>query len=148
MCIHSLSSSFPVNISATVSRSVPSDPAVQCLYQQHHSPSRQVRAGVLQGSIISPALFNHFVLDCPILDVDLTSYADDFTLLASAPSIVEAEVRANQLCSILVRWADGKQLAIAKKSIAKKSLAIAEIQRDPVHFRYPRVPTPPSSANR
>ena len=42
----------------------------------------------------------------------MTSYADDFTLLSSAPSIVEAEARANQLCAILVRWADGKQLAI------------------------------------
>ena len=40
-------------------------------------------------------------------------YADYFTLLASAPSIVEADARANQLCTTLVRWADGKQLAIA-----------------------------------
>ena len=32
---------------------------------------------------------------------------------ASAPSIVRAEARVNQLCSFLVRWADGKQLAIA-----------------------------------
>ena len=42
----------------------------------------------------------------------MTSYADHFTLLASAPTIVEAEERANQLCTVLVRWADGKQLAI------------------------------------
>ena len=89
-----------------------------CLYQQHHSPSRQVRVGVPQGSIISPALFNHFVSDCPITDLDMTSYADDFTLLASAPSIVEAEARANQLWAILVRWVDGKQLAIALRNPA------------------------------
>ena len=66
-----------------------------------------------QGSVISPALFNHFVSDCSIPDVDMTPYADDFTLLASAPSIVKAETSANQLCAILVRWADGEQLAIA-----------------------------------
>ena len=101
-----------------------------CLYQQHQSPSRQVRAGVPQGSVISPALFNHFVSGCPISDLDMTSYANDFTLLASAPSIVEAEARANQLCAILVRWADGKQLANAPNN------------------RYPPVPTPPSGANR
>ena len=83
-----------------------------CLYQQHHSPSRQVRVRVPQGSAISPALFNHFVSDCPIPNLDTMSYADDFTLQASAPSILEVEVRANQLCSSLVRWADGKQLAI------------------------------------
>ena len=74
---------------------------------------RQVRAGVPQGSVISPALFNHFVSDCPIPDLVMTSYADNFTLLASAPSIVEAKARANKLRAILVRWADGKQLAIA-----------------------------------
>ena len=68
--------------------------------------------------VISPALFNHFVSDYPIPELDMTSYADDFTLLASTPSIVEAESRANQLCSSPVRWADDKQLAIAfQKSI-------------------------------
>ena len=45
----------------------------------------------------------------------MTSYADDFTLLASASSIVEAEARENQLCSTLERWANGKQLVIASQ---------------------------------
>ena len=76
---------------------------VSCIYQQHRSPSRRVWAGVPQGSVISPALFNHFVSDCPTPDLDVTSYADDFTLLASAPSIVAAEGRANQLYAKLVR---------------------------------------------
>ena len=70
------------------------------------------------GSVISPALFNHFVSGCPIPDTDMTSYADDFTLQASAPSIAKVETRANRLCSLLVRGADCKQLAIApQKSI-------------------------------
>ena len=34
-------------------------------------------------------------------------------LLASAPSIGEAETRANRLCYSLARWAEGKQQAIA-----------------------------------
>ena len=69
--------------------------------------------GVPQESVISQAFFNHFVSNCPIPDLDMTSYADDFALLASVSSLVEAEARVNQLCSSLVRWADGKQLAIA-----------------------------------
>ena len=40
------------------------------------------------------------------------SYADDFMLLASAPIIAEAEDRDKYFCTTLVRWADGKQLAI------------------------------------
>ena len=62
-----------------------------------------------------PSPLQSFYVRLPNLDLNMTSYADDFALLASAPSIVEAEERANQLCTILVRWADGKQLAIAPK---------------------------------
>ena len=53
--------------------------------------------------------------------------ADDFTMLmlASTPSIVEADARANLLCSSVVRWADCKQLAIH---------CLQEIQRDTVHL--------------
>ena len=71
------------------------DRKASSFYQQHHSPSHQVRVGVLQGSVISPAVFNQFLSDCPIPDLDMKSYADDFIFLASAPSIVEAEARAN-----------------------------------------------------
>ena len=59
---------------------------MSCLYQQHHSPSRQVHAGGPTGFLISPILFNHFVSDCPIPDIDMTSYTDNFTLLASVPA--------------------------------------------------------------
>ena len=105
-----------------------------CLYQQHHSPSRKVQAGLPQGSVISLALFNHFVSDCPISNLNMMSYANDFTLLASAPSIVKDEARANQLCSSLVRWTVGRWRAICHYSPA--------IQRDTVHLGSP-VPTPP-----
>ena len=81
---------------------------VAWLYQQHHSPSRQLR-----DLSSARALFNNFVSDFPITDLDMSSYVDNFTLLASASSIVEAELKANLICSSLVRWADGKQLAIA-----------------------------------
>ena len=71
-----------------------------------------------------------FVSDCPITDSDMTSYADDFTLLASAPSIAEAKARANRICSTLVRWANGKQLAIASWHCS------------------PRIPTSPGSTHK
>ena len=96
-----------------------------------------MRAGVPQGSIISPALFNHYVLDCPITNLDMLSYADDFTLLASAPSILEAEARANQLTTtlVLVRQANRKHFP-------------PEFQRDTVHLGYTPVSAPPTMANR
>ena len=54
-------------------------------------------------SFRSPALFNYFVSDYLITDSDMTSYADDFTLLVSATRINEVEDRANQLSSFNVR---------------------------------------------
>ena len=56
-----------------------------------------------------------------ITDLDMTSYSDDIMLLASAPTIVEADARANRLCTTLVRWADGKQVVIAPQ---KSSLTL------------------------
>ena len=50
-----------------------------CLYRGHRAPYRHVHAGVPQGSVISPALFNYFKSDCPLSDYDMASYADDFT---------------------------------------------------------------------
>ena len=57
-----------------------------CLYQQL-SLSRQLRAGVPQGSVISPALFNHFVSDCPISDLDMTSHDDDFSYIPAKDAV-------------------------------------------------------------
>ena len=62
----------------------------------------------------------------------MTSYADDFTLLASAPSIVEAEARANQLCTILVRWADDKKLAIAPQK-SRVTLFTSDTHQSQLH---------------
>ena len=68
---------------------------MSCLYQRHILLSRQVQAGVPQESVISLILFNHFVSNCLIPNLDITSYADNSMMLASTPSIVEAEKRAN-----------------------------------------------------
>ena len=73
----------------------------------------------------------HFVSDCPIPDLNNTSYADDFTQLVSA-GFLEAEARANQLCTILVRWADGKQLAIAPQK-STVTLFTSETQQSRLH---------------
>ena len=84
-----------------------------CLYRGHRAPYRHVHAGVPQGSVISPALFNPFMSDCPLSDYDMASYADDFTIMASSPKVDEAVVKANRLMTTLVEWAQGKELSIA-----------------------------------
>ena len=79
------------------------------------------------------------VVDCPIPDLDMTSYADDFTLLAFHPNIVEAETKANQHPTALVGWANVKQ-------VQTTSHCSPEIQRDSVHFG--RIPTSPGSTHK
>ena len=84
-----------------------------CLYRGHRAPYRHVHAGVPQGSVISPALFNYFMSDCPLSDYDMASYADDFTIMASSPRVDEAVVKANRLMTTLVEWAGREELSIA-----------------------------------
>jgi hypothetical protein len=58
-----------------------------CLYNTATSKPRILRSGVPQGFVLSPAIFNFFVSDCPYLAEILTSYADDFTLLADIEAL-------------------------------------------------------------
>jgi len=84
-----------------------------CIYHLQRAPFHHVRAGVPQGSVISPALFNHFVSDCPLPDSCMASYADDFTIFSTHTEIVTAAEEANRLTDNMVRWAENKGLAIA-----------------------------------
>ena len=68
----------------------------------------------------------------------MSSYANDFTLLAFAPCIMQAEAWMNLVCSTLVRWAEGRQLAVAPQ---KSSI------RDLTSDTYLPVLAPRTSAN-
>ena len=84
-----------------------------CVYLNNISPFRGVPAGVPQGSVISPALFNYFISDCPIPNSNITSYADDLTIWTSSPDIQEAESTINGLLDDITTWTIAKRLTIA-----------------------------------
>jgi hypothetical protein len=67
-------------------------------YQGVKSDCRVIHAGVPQGSIISPCLFNFYVCDTPIPggNVHLVSYADDFTIFATGPNVPALEREVNE----------------------------------------------------
>ena len=85
-----------------------------CLYQRARSRVRCIRAGVPQGSIISPCLLNAFVTDFPeSTDITTTSYADDFTSLASAPHYQGAAERLSRHAGEVDSWASEHGLIIS-----------------------------------
>ena len=70
-----------------------------------------------QGSVISPVLFNFFLRDFPVCADVTTSYADDFSLLASSVDLNEIDRRLNWALQKVSKWSKRKQLDIsAEKS--------------------------------
>lgn len=58
-----------------------------CLFQGATSFEFKCHSGVLQGSVISPHLFNFFVSDFPAHAEVNESYADDFNLAETSPDL-------------------------------------------------------------
>ncbi|KAF2343435.1 Reverse transcriptase domain, partial [Trinorchestia longiramus] len=99
-----------------------------------------------QGSVISPALFKLFVSDYPPTTPLITSYADDFTALATTIKIPDASAILSAHFSDVATWAQQKGLTV---SIAKSqsSLFTPDTHQsrtnthvtDPTHCRSPKI---------
>jgi hypothetical protein len=72
-----------------------------------------LHSGVPQGSVLSPALFNFFVSDCPALADILTSYADDFSVLESDADLEALDRKLQEALAPITDWASRKKLTIA-----------------------------------
>jgi hypothetical protein len=68
---------------------------------------------VPQGSVISPALFNHFISDIPVPTPNIASYADDLTIFVSSPRLDAAEAELAVLLRNVSDWLVDKKLAVA-----------------------------------
>ncbi|KAF2348773.1 Reverse transcriptase domain [Trinorchestia longiramus] len=95
--------------------------SAKCSYHHHLSSSRPVQAGVPQGSVISPALFNLFVSNYPLTAPLITSYADQFTALATTNKIPDASAILSAHSSDVATWAQQKGLTV---SIAKSQCSL------------------------
>jgi hypothetical protein len=57
--------------------------SVSCVWGSATSPGRIIYTGVPHGSVLSPVLFNYFVLDCPTLAEVHAPCADKITVMES-----------------------------------------------------------------
>ena len=60
-------------------------------FRQKESKSRKVKTVVVQGGVLSPALFNYHLADFPTPppDIKLIKYANDITIYTSGPEVTD-----------------------------------------------------------
>jgi hypothetical protein len=88
-----------------------------CLYGSSLSIQMNFWSGVLQGSVLLPALFNFFVSDCPGNANDLAYYADDITAVKSDPNLSVLGDKLQEAVTPIAEWADRKKLSITPSKL-------------------------------
>lgn len=72
---------------------------------KEYSSWRQIKAGVPQGSLLSPILFNLFTADIPVPESNnIASYADDVMIYTTSRSPRLIRSRLNNALKIIVEW--------------------------------------------
>ena len=92
------------------------------VYNSAQSKQRSFHAGVPQGGVLSPALFNLFMADMPepnpAQGIWLVVYADDVTLVITHEQINVAKERAQQYLDNIIQWLKNNDLILADKTQA------------------------------
>lgn len=81
------------------------------------SNQKAIVAGVPQGSILGPLLFNLYINDivCISSDLKFVIYADDTSIFVPSSSCADAFVKGNIALKKLEAWTDSNQLNINTK---------------------------------
>ena len=84
-------------------------------FRQKESKSRKVKRGVVQGGVLSPALFNYYLADFPTPppNIKLIKYADDITIYTSGPVVAHLINGLNIYLSQVLNYINGKKLTVS-----------------------------------
>jgi hypothetical protein len=83
------------------------------VYNGATSPPRIICSGTPQGSVLSPDIWNFFVLDCPVQAEVQEAYADDLGLLESDVNTDVTTGRLIEDVAAVAVWAKRKNLVLA-----------------------------------
>jgi hypothetical protein len=83
------------------------------IYQEVKSMFENIHIGMPQGSVLSPALFNFFVSDCPVTLGLKVMFADNFSAAASAVDLRSIKAKPNANMITISDWPKRKHLKIS-----------------------------------
>ena len=83
-------------------------------YKNKNSFKKQFKAGVPQGGVLSPALFNIYMSDLPTppRDIHVTTYADDITIYSSDKNYTIAQQRLQPYLEDVQTWTKANDLKL------------------------------------
>ena len=92
-------------------------------FRQKESKIRKVKTGMVQGGVLSPALFNYYLVDfsTPPPNIKLIKYADDITIYTSGPVVADLINSLNIYLSQVLNYINSKNLTV---STAKSTVAV------------------------
>ena len=102
-------------------------------FWQRESKSRKVKAGVVQGVVMSPAFFNYHLDDFPTPppNIKLIKYADDIAIYTSIPVVADLINGLNIYLSQVLNYINKKKLTV---STGKSTVALFTPDTDEHHL--------------
>ena len=96
-----------------------------------------MKTGVVQGGVLSPALFNYYLADFPTPppNMKLIKYADDITIYTSGPVVADLINGLNIYLSQVLNYINNKKLTV---STAKSTVTLFTPDTH-VHHLHPQV---------
>ena len=84
-------------------------------FRQKESKNRKVKTVVVQGGVLSPALFNYYLADflTPPPNIKLIKYPDDITIYTCGPLVADLINGLNIYLSQVLNYIDNKKLTVS-----------------------------------
>ena len=116
---------FNANLQATIRRwlyNYMQNRRAKVHFWQKESKSRKVKTRVVQGGVLSPALFNYYLADFPTPppNIKLIEYADDITIYTSGPVVADLINGLNLYLLQVLNYINNIELTVSTAKSAVK----------------------------